>query len=244
MRYFGFFLLALAPLSASTISSVSVSNGTPFAVAYSSFAATETNMAGRLSITADFGVNGTSTCSWTANAANCTGTGFSVIFTDGDTYPTGGSHFWTITNTGTFTLSAITFNGVTGAGNGVAFDRCMSGSSTFNDTESGGNCGTEGTAGSNIGWSASSAAGGSSGTTATALYSNILNLSSQSAVGDAFGVLKLTFGGTAFTRDRNFTFEADTDLVSASGVPEPGTLALLGGGLLGLGFIARRRAQG
>ncbi len=250
MKYIGLFLLALAPLSASAITSFSASNGTPFTVIIDEFNTTETEMANRLVIVANFGANGTAQCTWTANATNCLAANlFSVTFTDGDTYPTGGNHFWTITNlTGSgnpFTLSSITFNGVVaGTVNGVAFDRCISASGNFNDNpSSGGSCSTDGTTGSDQGYTVDDAAGGTANITAVAAYTNVLKISSQATQNDIYGVMTLTFGGAqAFNNGKSFTFLADTDLVRGT-IPEPGSIALLGSGLLGLGVLARRRRK-
>lgn len=247
MKYIGLFVLALAPLSASSITSFTASNGTPFTVIYNNFTATEASMAGRLSITAQFGANSFS-CNWadtnSPSPANCVSAGnFSVSFTNGAaTYPTVDNGFWTITNLSASSLTAVTFNGVVGAGAGVAFDRCMSGASTFNDTNnSKAGCGTNGTNGSDQGWTASSRGDGSTAATAAVTYSNILNLTGNGPVGDAYGTARLVFTGT-FAQNSTFTFDMDTDLVSATAnVPEPGSLLLLGSGLLALGFRIRRR---
>jgi PEP-CTERM motif len=237
-------LLGCAAAQASVITNVSAVAGTPYTVTYDTFAATEASMASRLSITADFGANGTFHCLWANASPNCSHANFSVSFTNNaNTYPAINNGFWTITNHSTFVLASMTFNGVNGPGNGVAFDRCMSSRSVFNDSIAGFDCDSNGTVGSDQGWSASSRFGGTFGITAAAQYSNILKIAANPAVGDAYGVLRLTFGGNnSFTRNETFTFNADTDLVSnASTTPEPGSMALLGAGLLGLGAIARRR---
>jgi hypothetical protein len=249
MKSAGIFLIALMPLSASTISSFSTSNGTPYTVSYDSFSATEANMAGRLSITAEFGANSL-TCNWTNGAPpatpDCLSAGnFSVSFTNGaNTYPTVDNGFWTIINLSGNALTAITFNGVVGAGNGVAFDRCMSGVATFNNTDS--NCGYNGTVGSDRGWTANGRGDGTTSATAAVTYSNILSLSGSAPVGDAYGVMRLVFSGSFLntTNHNSFTFNADADLVNAAiATPEPGSLALLGSGLAGLAFLARRRRR-
>jgi len=256
MRFVGLFLVALMPVMASTITSVNTVAGTPFVVTYDAFTATEANMAGRLSIVAEFTsgglpVNpGPSGCAYANASPNCITAGFfSVSFlpNNGNTYNPIDDGYWLITNLHpTYVLSAINFNGVVGPGDGVAFDRCMSGSNTFNDTNSGSNCGTNGTPGSDNGWSADTRSGGTSNITAAAIYSNILSVGANNAVGDAYGVLRLVFGGTnTFTFNETFTFEADTDLVNSArnAVPEPGSMGLLGAGLVGLAIAARRRRK-
>jgi hypothetical protein len=256
-------LLALAAGAArgSSITGVSTDTSqTNYTVSYSTFTVVggtpgggQAGMGG-LVITATF-ADGAQSCTW-VNATGCAGTGFTVTFPSGtqtDPDAGGSGATWTITNTRAAgagnQITSIFFNAVTGL---LAFDRCMTGAGTFSDaTNSSGNCSTgsggiEGTTGSNTGWSAATATGGTAGISAAALYANELKISSQAVQGDAWGSLKLTFGGTtSFVNGDTFTFQADTDKLASAGgtVPEPATFGLVGLALVGLGVLRSRKIR-
>jgi hypothetical protein len=254
-------LLAASSLSAfgSTIfgASTTTANGSTYTVAVTDFSTTGADMAG-LVITANYASGGPLTCTWLA-AGSCTSGvgGFSVTYPAAEsTHPQVNNSNWILTNSRSgSTLTSITVNGIPGL---VAFDRCMTATNTFDDTNPGsafnpgGNCDTNGTVGSDVGYSVgtgnttATGGAGTSGITGTVAYQNALHLSSSSIVGDWWGQFTITFAGTAFSNGSTFTFRSDSDTLTSavldvSPVPEPGTFAAVGAGLVLIGILRRRK---
>jgi hypothetical protein len=258
----GSLCLSAVAVSGSTVfSPITVSNGTVYTVSISTDTAGGADMAGMV-ITVNFNSGPSETCTWatiSGNNGGCSGADFSINYNGTNTDPaviTGGGP-WTISNTSTGkNITSVSINAIAGL---VTFDRCTTGSSepgTPDDSNPGFDCAlggnpTEGTPGSNVGFSVASATGGSN-ITATAAYTNLEHLSSQTAATaahDLYGVLTLSWssvdGSHTFAHGNTFTFEADTDkLASASAdvtAPEPATLGLTGLTMVCLGLLRRRR---
>jgi hypothetical protein len=258
----------------STVFSVATNIGQQYTVSTNTFSTTGNDMAG-MRISATFSDSSTGFCIWaTGTTAGCSATTGNGKFTIGfpgatDTDPAAGAlstSIWTITNNSTANLASLTINGLYN-GTMVDFDRCTYAATTggalqFDDTDTqvaGGTCysggsttgvhAVEGTPGSNVGFSAKGASNGTNPTSSQPMvtYTNRLHLSGQSAVGDIWGEIVLTFGqGTtgAFSSNQTFRFIADTDLLTSAAVdvtPEPATFAVMGFALAGIGLLRLRR---
>jgi hypothetical protein len=230
----------------STIDNISVSDGSLSTVVLSTFNAYGNTM-GPMVVTVNFG-SGSASCEWVAATAGCGVTGqFDIGFSPaaGHTYPLiDPLGFWFIDDLRTplegsnNDIFSVTIN--TLAGN-VALDRCMSSPGVFNNNNNTlfSDCDTEGTIGSNDGWTANDAPGGNN-IVADVAYTNRLRTAAQN-VGDLYGFMTLTFnkGNTTFDPHERFTWRMDTDLLIA---PEPAAMSLVGGALLALGVIRRRKS--
>ena len=146
-------------------------------------------------------------------------------------FPGGGDTFsgaWTLQNL-TSAGSALTRFVLNGAPGNTVFDRDPASS-------------TEGSAN---GFDFTFLSGGLAGS--TALYTNVVNLTGQPAVGDIFEMLDVALGAGGLGLGQSLTFRADTDngasgaVIVPSTVPEPGTWALLATGLGVLAGASRRR---
>jgi hypothetical protein len=77
-----------------------------------------------------------------------------------------------------------------------------------------------------------------------ALYSNLVGVGANAPVGDLFANVLLSFGDGSFanalTSGRQYHFSLDTDTAASALAPEPGSMLLLGTGLIALGAGLRR----
>lgn len=246
-----------------TYSSPATQNDTTFTVSISTATTTGSDMAGIEFSAYLNGSSTASTCVWAAGStAGCTtSSGVEIGFpgtTSTDPAAGGAGAIWTITNDAGAgnDVTKVVINAVVGD---TEFDLCTYGVSNTidltNDSHgetnycSGGTA-SQGTVGSNVGYSAIGAPGGSS-ITGTATYSDLLHLSSQTvatAVGDIWGDLTFTFpasDGGEFVNGDTFKFYADTDTLSSAqaDAPEPASVGLLGMGLVGMGLLSIRRTR-
>jgi len=260
-------LLALAGVAQATTVNINANVNAPEDPVYSltSFVANGFSMGGILFVTVHFSDGsssgstvwvGTNSGTGAGHATGTAGTGTWTLSETGDTGLVGNPNNpdgtavnpWTLTNTST-TL-AITSVVLTG-GSALVFDR---------DNSTGGQEGTPGSA-LGIDYTKSSEANFVNTGTVAVTYSSIATIAGPAGgascngafyagkndgvgngCGDEWGVLTFAFSGNQFITTGSsvatWAFFQDTDLV---GAPEPLSLGLMGVGLLGIGFFARKR---
>jgi hypothetical protein len=129
------------------------------------------------------------------------------------------------TNVGDWHLLSLNFDGSTGK---TVFDRTFAGSFGTPNSLSGRDFGGF------LSFSGS----------INALYSNIVAIGANAPVGDIFANVLLSFGDGTFanglTGGRSYRFSLDTDNTDSTLAPEPGSMLLLGTGLLAFAIGLRR----
>jgi PEP-CTERM motif len=146
------------------------------------------------------------------------------ISVEGDTFE---SNIWALdtTNAGSWRLLSLDFDGSDAK---TVFDR------TF-----GGSFGTPGSV-SGKDFAGFSTFSGSIG----ALYRNAVGVNGNAPIGDIFASILISFGDGSFanalTSGRQYHFSMDTDNTTSALAPEPGSMFLLGTGLLVIAIALRR----
>ncbi|RQW83474.1 MAG: PEP-CTERM sorting domain-containing protein [Geobacter sp.] len=219
-------LLMTFPAFAYTVS-VNQNNGTTYSTTSLTGYSTNGTMMDGMKVKVYFSDQTSAEALWAdtgSGSGAASGTNWSLS-ESGDTY--GG--LWSFVNGTGLGITAFTIDA--GAGNTV-FDRT-----------NGGNWGTDGSA---QGWDFS-VQSAPTDLAITATYSDLVALTGYAPVGDLFRFLTVEFANGGFASDSQMTYITDTDNLLLSGdltsVPEPGTILLLGGGLLGLAFYGRKRSK-
>ena len=224
-----FGVVGMAGSGAASAATLVFDNTSPVSIPGIANVQTDGNEMAGLSVTAVFAGGVSETLAWAptgAGTGGVTGTGWSLS-ASGDTFF---DLAWNWSQTTAASLQRITLDGGPGL--------------TLFDTDFGA---SEGTPNSALGNSFFTNLGANIDGLITATYSNVIQIGANAAVGDLFQILDIDFSSAnlpgAVLAPFSFQFSQDTDNdIRAVQTPEAGTLAVLGIGLVGLGFMRRRRS--